>query len=564
VGPGSDTALRHVERALADSERRLSAVVDLAPLVLFACDAAGTITLLRGAGLQALRVDAGTLIGTNVFALLDDSGRHDVSTLLERALQGEETHGVMRFGDTVFEGSFRPQRASSGAIAGVIAVYHDVTLAHRSQEQVRHMAYHDPLTGLPNRARLEERLAEGLARGRRTGRALALLYIDLDEFKLVNDSLGHAAGDELLCEVAQRLDATTRACDLLARHGGDEFMLLVEDLEPDDEHAVEAVAANVLAALAPPFTVDGAEFQVGASIGVSVWPRHGREPAELLQHADAALYQAKAQGRGVHAIYDPRTGSSRGRLTLTARLRRALEQDEFELHYQPIYGLAGGEQLAMEALVRWRDPERGLVLPGDFIGVAEGSGLIDDLGTWVLEEACRQMRAWIDAGLEPYVSVNVAPRQLRDAWFARRVAHTLDRFGLEPNRLMIEVTESAAMLEPQRTDPLLREVGELGVRLGIDDFGTGHSSLARLQALPFEALKIDRSFLRGVPEGRNETRMLSAVLALAGALGMSVVAEGIETDAQRAFLAGAGCQYGQGFLLGRPVPAGEIAATMRR
>ena len=440
---------------------------------------------------------------------------------------------------------------------GIVASFTDITSRLAHEHQIAHMAFHDGLTGLANRAKLEEHLALTLARARREHDTAALLYIDLDDFKAVNDSLDHGAGDEVLRQVALRLGGHIRGGDLLARQGGDEFLLLLPALGSDPDAAAETVARNLLAQLEAPFEVGSAVFEIGASVGVAVYPRDGEYPPELLRHADAALHQAKRSGGRTVAFYERATDDARGRLTASARLRRALTEEELVLHFQPIVPLRGDGMLGMEALVRWQDPERGLVAPGDFISLAERTGLIDRLGDWVLGAALEQAAAWEADGLAVTVGVNVSPSQLRAPAFADRVRAMVCEHGVDPQRLCLEVTESAAMRDAQRTAPVLARLREAGVRIAIDDFGSDFSSLSRLRDLPVDVLKLDRSFLRGVPAEPSASAMVKAILALADALGLRAVAEGIETAEQEAFVREHGCALGQGFHLGRPVPAEE-------
>jgi diguanylate cyclase (GGDEF)-like protein/PAS domain S-box-containing protein len=536
-------------RELADAQERLQAVVDAAPMVLFAFDRDGIVTLMEGS-----LTEGADLTGAQVEELC--AGRPDVLAAIRRALAGESFTTTLRWDDVVVETRFiaRP--------GGVIGVSMDVTARARSEEQIAHLAYHDALTGLPNRANLEEQLARSLARARREGTAAALLSIDLDDFKLVNDSLGHAAGDQLLRQVAERLTGVLRAGDLLARQGGDEFMLLLDQLDADVEAAAQAVAAKVLAALETPFVLHGTAFQVSGSVGIAVHPRHGEYPAELLKRADVALYRAKSRGGRVAATYSAEQDDFRQRLTLTTRLRRALERDEFVLHFQPVFALEDDRVVGVEALVRWDDPEHGLLQPAAFVPHAEETGLIDELGAWVLEHACAQAAVWRDEGLDLEVAVNVAPRQLQRADFADEVAALLARYRLAPGALGLEVTESTVMRDPERTIPQLRRLHELGVVLAIDDFGKHHSSLARLRALPLDRLKVDREFLRDVPADADGAAVVEAVLGLARALHLDAVVEGVETDEQRRWLQARGPVLAQGFGLARPAPAALLGPVL--
>ena len=440
----------------------------------------------------------------------------------------------------------------------MIGIAIDVSARHRSEERLAHLAFHDPLTGLPNRARVEEELGRELARARRDRSTVGALFIDLDQFKLVNDSLGHAAGDRVLVEVAERIRAVTRDSDLLARLGGDEFMLLCPGIS---DAAAAATAGRILAAIDPTLVVDGAEFQIGASIGIALGPRDGDAADELLKHADAAMYQAKRAGRDAYAHYSDDAGATRRRLTLNARLRRALDEEHFVLHYQPVHELSSGTIRGVEALLRWQDPDSGLVPPGDFLPHAEESGLIVRIGEWVLDTACRQAAAWEAVGLMPRMAFNASPRELCDDRYVDRVAAAIEHHGLTPGRMLIEVSESA-IHEFDRAHDVIVGLNQLGVVLALDDFGTEHSSLSRLRELPVQVLKVDRSFLSGAPDDTAGAAIVRAIAMLGSGLGMDVVAEGIETEEQLRFAVAAGCGFGQGYLFARPLPAEQVTPLL--
>ena len=432
-----------------------------------------------------------------------------------------------------------------------------------AEAEVRRLAFHDALTGLPNRSRLDERLQSAVASARGGGRAVALLFVDLDNFKLVNDSLGHVAGDRLLCRVAARLKGVEGEDGLLARHGGDEFLVLIEDLDPAGaEAAARAAADDIAVRLAKPFQLRGAEFHVEASVGISLYPGDADSPHALLQHADAAMYQSKGRGRAASTVYASMTHDPLERLSLTTRLRKAIADDEFELHYQPIVWTASGRLHSMEALLRWNDPDRGLVHPDRFIPAAEEMSLLDPIGEWVVDAMARQIRAWRAQGLEPRVSFNVSPRELHRPDFAGELTARLQIAGVDPSCLTMELTESATLREPERIGPLLRELHGIGLQIAIDDFGAGWSSLSRLRQLPVQTLKIDRSFLREIPEDPEAGAIVRAVIALADALGMTTVAEGVELPVQQHFLAAQGCPLSQGLLFGDALPAAAMTERL--
>ena len=422
----------------------------------------------------------------------------------------------------------------------------------------------DELTGLPTRALLQEHLALALARARESEQEVALLHVGLDDFKLVNDSLGHQAGDEVLRRVAERLRDRVRDTNLVARARSDEFCVMLADLDRRAEELVEIVVSQIMAAVEEPLSMDGADFQLGATVGVSIYPDDAHDEQALLKHADAAMYEAKGTGRGTFVIYAGGTQEALERLTMTARLRKALVSEAFVLHYQPIFSLCDGKVARVEALLRWRDAAGRLIPPLKFIPVAEYTGLIDPIGEWVLDAVCAQARAWRDDGLQVDATFNVSLRQFQGPDFGSGVAERLAAHDLDPGRFTVELTESTAMREAACVEPILRELDQTGVRIAIDDFGTGYSSLARLQDMPVHYLKIDQAFLREVPHSPDATRIAGATIDLVRGLGMTAIAEGVETEAQRRFLTERGCPLAQGFHLARPMPADDVGAFLRR
>ena len=439
---------------------------------------------------------------------------------------------------------------------------HHVRLRREAEARLVHQAYHDPLTDLPNRRLLLDRVEQALARAGRRGEPVALLYLDLDRFKHVNDSLGHAAGDQLLGATAQRLRAGARPGDTVARLGGDEFAILLDGLA--DATEAEAVAAALAAAMEDPFTVGGREAMVTTSIGVAVAHPGQATPADLLRDADVALHRAKERGKARYAVFDAAMGASlRDRAALEADLRRAVGRGELRLVYQPIVELATGRVVGAEALARWDHPTRGELLPGAFVPIAEEAGLVGPLGQWVLDAVCRQGRAWQDALPAPLVlSVNVSADQFRQTDLVEVVAGALRETGLAPDRLQLEITEGAAMGDADEAVSTLRWLKGLGVRLAIDDFGTGYSSLAYLQRFPLDLLKVDRRFVAGLGRNEGDTAIVAAVLGLARTLGLRVVAEGVETREQANRLQALDCELGQGYLFGRPASAEAFEALL--
>ena len=404
----------------------------------------------------------------------------------------------------------------------------------RAEESLQFLAFHDALTGLPNRALFEEILNVAVARARRNHLAVAVVYMDLDNFKLVNDSLGHSSGDDLLIEAAGRMRRTVRDVDVVARQGGDEFLVLLADLPPDSAAAsVEHVAGRIEEVLARPFASGGTEFYTSASIGISMFPAHADDAPTLLRYSDAAMYASKRSGPGRHHVFDPGMADSATTLSFTTRLRKAVEQHEWVLHYQPIVDLAAAQLIGVEALLRWKQLDGSLIMPGGFIPLVEEMGLISALGDWVIAEVCRQSKEWEGRGLAIFTTFNVSLGQLWQPDLSSKVVSELGARALDPSRLVVEITESSAMTDPLRTERILAELKEAGLRLAIDDFGTGHSSLSRLKHLPADILKIDRPFLAGVPQEAAARSMVKAIVEVARGLGMQPIAEGIENEDQR-------------------------------
>jgi diguanylate cyclase (GGDEF)-like protein/PAS domain S-box-containing protein len=460
---------------------------------------------------------------------------------------------VVRDGRTVATiiGSATPLFDESGRPRGAIGAALDISERKRSEEQIRRIAYHDVLTGLPNRLLLNDRLALAVAQANRLDRGLAVLFLDIDRFKLINDSLGHTAGDRLIQHVAERLRACVREGDTVARLGGDEFMLLL----PGVDQVVDAakLAEKVLESVRGHFQLEGREIFASASIGVAVYPDDGRDAETLVKNADTALYRAKERGRDNYQLYTPAMNETAlERLALESKLRRALANHELQLQYQPVLDLATRRICGFEALLRWNHPELGMVPPATFIPIAELTGLILPIGPWVLRTACAQARAWQQAGhhgLE--VAVNLSARQFQQSELPAQVARALEETGLPPASLHLEITETSAMENAASTVRALHELKALGVGIAIDDFGTGYSSLSYLKRFPIDTLKIDQSFIRDIPADPEDAAIATAVLALARSLKVEVVAEGVETKEQLHFLAERRCDRVQGFLFSR-------------
>ena len=446
-------------------------------------------------------------------------------------------------------------------IAGLVFNTRDVSERRELERQLTHQAFHDPLTGLANRALFRDRVQHALALRARTREQLAVLFLDLDGFKAINDSLGHSVGDRLLSAVSRRLQTAVRPGDTVARLGGDEFAVLLEDIA--GLYVAEQVAARFIEELQTPFALDGHEVFVGASVGVAL-SNETFDADELLRNADLAMYRAKALGKNRCELFEPDMHAAvLDRMALENDLRHAVVRDQLRVHYQPVVELATGRIVGVEALIRWAHPTRGLVSPGEFINVAEESGLVVPLGRWVLTESCRQVARWrAQTGLPLRLSVNISARQLQAPRLAEHVARTLRATGIDARDLVLEITESMLVDDAERTIAKLHLLRELGVRLAIDDFGTGYSSLNYLRRLPVDVLKIDRSFVKGIGTESELTSLTAAIVGIGRDLGLDTVAEGIEEPGQLAALRRMGCVLGQGFLYARPLPADELALLL--
>jgi len=448
------------------------------------------------------------------------------------------------------------------ADGGAVAIFEDVTEREEAEARAKFLATHDDLTGLPNRVVFGQAVSEAVKVGRRYGREFAVMFIDLDRFKLINDTLGHAAGDTLLVEIANRLRRCVRESDVVSRIGGDEFLILLREVS--DARQVTTVARKILAAVIKPLTIHDQECRVTASIGISLFPSDAQDEESLTKNADAAMYAAKEEGRNNFLFHSREIKTqSIERLMLETSLRRALERNELVLYYQPKFDLSRGGISGVEALLRWHHPDLGLLLPARFISVAEETGLIVPIGKWVLETACAQNMAWQRQGLPPIrIAVNLSPRQFADSNLLADIRAALEKSGMAAQLLELEITESMVMQNLERTMRVLEAIKRLGITLSIDDFGTGYSSMSLVKKLPIDALKIDRSFVREIARDADDKAIAEAIIALGRALDLTVVAEGVETAEQEAELRARHCDEIQGYLISKPVPADEFAAFL--
>ena len=512
---------------------------------------------------------SGEVFGRNPALLHSDDGEQQGVIALREAAEHKREAAVLvrnyRKDGSMFWNELRvaPVPDESGSVTHFVGVGTDVTERIRVQEQIERNANYDSLTGLPNRNLLADRLAQARIQAERSQGMLAVMFIDLDHLKRINDGLGHAVGDRVIAAVGARIAEALRAGDTVARLSGDEFVALLPNLKRIDD--ASGVAEKILAAIGKPLKVNGYEFVPTASAGIALYPKDAHEEEALMRGADAALYRAKEDGRDCFRFFSAELNASLERFLAVERsLRAAVEEEAFVLEYQPIVEIVSGETVGVEALIRWRSPEGRLVPPAEFIPVAEESGLIVPIGRWVIAAAARQAAAWRHSLVKPvYVSVNLSARQFRDPGLLGTIERAIRQAGMDATLLKFEITESTVMRDPDKATELLRALKELGVRISVDDFGTGYSSLAYLKRYPIDVLKIDRSFVRGLPGDSEDLALCGAVIDLARALGLEVVAEGIETSEQAQVLARRGCRFAQGYLFGRPAPADQLPLVSR-
>ena len=555
-----------------ESERRLrqsATVFDCTSEAIVITDVQGTVLNVNTAFTEILGYSREEAIGQN--PRMWKSDYHDDAFYQE---MWRSIHETGEWRGEIFnrskEGAITPALATvstvrnrDGEAISHVAIYTDVSQIRKSQQQLTHLAHHDALTNLPNRALFFERLEHCLERAARHEKQVAVIFVDLDHFKHVNDSLGHSHGDQLLVAVAELLTSAIRNEDTVARIGGDEFTILIEEVR--DRGSLVRLIEKILNTFDHEFLLADSSVRVTPSLGISLSPDDGRDAETLMRNADAAMYRAKSLGRNTYQFYtEELTQLAFARMQMDSALRKAIPRGEFELRYQPKINLATGSIVGMEALLRWQNPELGEVGPERFIPVTEENGLILPLGEWVIEEACRQARSWLDKGiLKGAVAVNISGIQIRRGDLAELVSRVLQKTGLPAEALELEVTEGFIMEESERAIKVLNELRDLGMTLAIDDFGTGYSSLSYLKSLPIQRLKIDKSFIRDIPEDKNDMAITRAIIALARSLNLELIGEGVETDTQRRFLLDEGCRFGQGYLFHQPLEAAEMEQLLQ-
>ena len=545
------TDRKHAETALRDSEARYRLMAENSTDLIARTTPDGLFLYASDALRSLLGFEPAEVLGTSIRALI-----HPEDRAVLRSIVPDATGNTFSFRALKKEGSFiwfettsRAILDAAGEISEIISVSRDISERKEAEEQIEYQAYHDALTGLPNRLLFRDRLTIALAHARRQHAPLVVMFLDLDRFKIVNDTLGHSLGDDMLRVIAGRLRSVLREGDTIARMGGDEFTVLLSDLSQAEDAA--KIAQKLLETVAEPVRVEGHELYVTTSIGIAMHPGDGDSAESLLKNADSAMYRAKELGRNAYQLCTPAMNvRAAERLSIESAMRRAVDREELVLHYQPLVQLDTRRTVGMEALLRWNRPGHGLMQPASFIGIAEETRMIIPIGEWVLREACRQARTWDSLR----VSVNLSPRQFQQPDICEVVSRALEESGLDACALELEITESTAMLNTARTIATLAELRELGVRIAIDDFGTGHSALSYLRRFPIDRVKIDREFVQEVDKSRSNRAIVSAIVAMAHGLDLAVTAEGVETEAQVDFLLEQNCNEVQGFLFGRPMP----------
>ena len=562
-----------VEESLLQEKARAEIVLNSISDAVICTDNSGNIDYLNVAAENITGWSAAQAIGqpiADVFKIIDSETRQPTRNTVELVLQKDEPIGlpantllVRQDGsEAAIEDSAAPIHDLAGNLAGAVIVFHDVSEAKAMTLKMTHLAHHDFLTNLPNRILLNDRITQAISSAKRNGSQLAVLFLDLDNFKHINDSLGHATGDLLLQSVTHRLKECVRSTDTVSRQGGDEFIILLT--ENKDENNAALISEKIITAMSIPHRLAKSELHITTSIGISVYPDDGTDAETLIKNADTAMYHAKDNGRNNYQFFRSHMNIlAVERQFIEANLRRALEKHEFVLHYQPKFSLRTGAITGVEALLRWAHPKWGLVFPERFLQIAEESGLIVPIGRWVLREACTRAKHWLDSGAPPItIAINISALEFRHAGFFEGVSTILNDTGLDANCLELEITESVLMRDAESTRAILSNLKTLGIKLAVDDFGTGYSSLSYLQQFPIDVLKIDRSFVKEIVSVSDDGFIISAIIGMANSLKLRVVAEGIENQVQLSFLQVRDCEEGQGYMFSPPVEASELAAIL--
>jgi diguanylate cyclase (GGDEF)-like protein/PAS domain S-box-containing protein len=563
-----------MEEALFGEKERAQVTLNCIGDAVICTDVAGNVTFLNVVAEKMTGTSCQEAAGqplAEVFRILDGTGTEPTPTPTEIAVSQDRivhlpSNCVLLRRDGLeipIEDSVAPIHDRDGRSTGAVVVFHDVSASRAMSLQMVHSAEHDFLTGLPNRMLLSDRVSQAINFARRHEKKVAVLFLDLDGFKHINDSLGHPIGDQLLQSIAKRLVECGRASDTVSRQGGDEFVVLLSEVQHPEDAAI--AARRILRAVSEAHSIEQHDLHVTTSIGVSVYPDDGLDAETLIKNADTAMYQAKEKGRHRFQYFEPAMNARAvERQSIEESLRRALERQEFVLHYQPKVNFRTGEITGAEALIRWTHPGRGSVSPAQFIPVAEECGLILPIGNWVLRQACQQARAWVDAGLPvATMAVNVSAMEFRNEKFLEGLFEILAETGLDPAALELELTESVLMKNAESTASILRTLREKGVQVAVDDFGTGYSSLSYLRKFPVDALKIDQSFVAQIATARDDASIVTAVISMARSLKLRVVAEGVETLEQLEFLQAHQCDEAQGYYFGRPIPSQEFATLLQ-
>lgn len=564
------TDFKHVSEALEASEGRFKALTESAMDIVTVIDGNGIIRYQSPSVRHLLGHDPAAMIGKCQFDLV----HHADAEMLREAFRELIARGQMdrpvEFRVRSKDGTWRTLEAigknclNIPEVRGIIVNTRDVTDRKAIQERIHYLAYHDALTGLPNRSMMQDRVSQAIGRAERSSKRFAVMFIDIDNFKNINDTLGHDVGDELLRQVAARLSSSVRAHDTIARQGGDEFIVLLDQLE--GHHGATRVAQKILDALRAAFQVGGTDQHVSGSIGIALFPDDGRDAPTLLKNADTAMFHGKGLGKNTYQFFTPQMNIAvKRRAAMESNLRAAVKNGDFTLVYQPQIDLNTGEIVALEALVRWVSEDSGTMMPGEFIPLAEETGLINEIGRWVLHEACQQAVSWQRAGFPSRrIAINLSARQLNDKGFIELLMRTLEETGLDPSLLELEITESQVMRQGEGSVMLLNEIASMGIHLAVDDFGTGYSSLSYLKRLPIGKLKIDQSFIRDITVDPNDTAIVVAIINMAKSLDLDIIAEGIETAGQLTLLRAKGCSVGQGFYFSVPMAADDLAPMLAR